>query len=150
MLLSMAPSTVLLVMGPRLDASASSAALRILATALSILTGFLLAVIMMTGDPDGLYPGSWRIASGHRRQIMRVLTRYTTLFYIYLSTILATFLAALLGGWLPDHLHRWVTHAALCLGLTALLWSFGLPIAIRRERRRRLDEEVDKRRFADR
>ena len=137
-------------MGPRLDAEASNAALRILATALSILTGFLLAVILMTGDPEGLYRGSWRVASGHRRQIMRVLTRYTTLFYIYLSTILATFLASLLGGWLPAQVHRWVTHAALCLGLTALLWSFGLPTAIRRERRRRLDDEVEKRRSSDR
>ena len=147
LLLGAAPSCVLLGIGPR-PVAASDAALLILATVLSILTGFIIAVIAMAGDAV-LYPGSWRVASVHRRQILRALNRYTMLFYVYLLAILVTFLGALIGGSVPDLLHRWVKHIALCIGLMALVWSFGMPIVIREEHKRRLDEEVDRRRVAD-
>ena len=135
----------LLAVGP-LPMAASASALNVLATVLSILAGFLIAVITMMGDPSGLLEGNWRIASVHRREIRRSLNRFSGLFYLYLAVIGATFVASLVEEAVPEPAHRWVEHAALCLGAGALVFSFGLPAAIRREQLRRLDEEVERRR----
>lgn len=146
LLLGMVPGGVLGVFGPLPDQDSNTAALRILATVLAILTGFLIAIITMLGDPQSLYRGSWRVASAHRRQVGRALLRFTLLFYVYLATILVVFAAALLVGYAPCPVQRLVTHAALCLGVTALCWSFGLPWSIRQAQMSRLDAEVASRR----
>ena len=79
----------------------SGAALRLLATALSILAGILLAIIALLGDPRSLFPGSWRVASAHRRQIRHALNRATMLFWLYLAVIALAFLAALVEEYWP-------------------------------------------------
>ena len=146
LLLGIVAGGALAVFGPLPDQDSNTAALRILATVLAILAGFLIAIITMLGDPQSLYRGSWRVASAHRRQIGRALLRFTLLFYVYLATILVVFIAALLGGYAPCPVQRLVTHAALCLGVTALCWSFGLPWSIRQAQMSRLDAEVASRR----
>lgn len=145
-LLGMVPGGLLFTFGPLPDQESNSAALRILATVLAILTGFLIAIITILGDPRALYPGSWRVASAHRRQISRALYRFTFLFYAYLVTILAVFSAALLVGYAPCSVQRLVTHVALCFGVTALCWSFGLPWSIQQAQMSRLDAEIAGRR----
>ena len=91
---------VLLYLGPSAS-STTDTALRILATALSILAGILLAIITMLGDPRSLYPGSWRVASVHRRQIRHALNRSAMLFWLYLAVIGLAFGATLLRGVCP-------------------------------------------------
>ena len=134
----------LLAVGP-LPPEASGAAVNVLATVLSILTGFLIAIIAMLGDPRSLLAGNWRAASVHRREIKRALNRFSALFYIYLVAIGTAFVGSLVEGSVPEAAHRWVEHVALCLGAGALVLSFGLPSAVRREQMRRLDEEVESR-----
>ena len=122
-------------------------ALRILVTAFSILAGFLIAIITMAGDPKMLYPGSWKVASAHRRQIKRALNRYRWLFYVYLAVITLAFAAALFGKVAAQcPVMYWLERCALSLGVAALFWSFGLPTAIIRIQLDRLSGEVDDRR----
>ena len=122
-------------------------ALRILVTVFSILAGILIAVITMLGDPRALYPGSWRIASAHRRNLRRVLSRYQCLFYVYLAVIALAFVGTLFGRISCEtEFARWFGRVALSLGAGALVWSFGLPAAIIKAQMERLDEEVRKRR----
>jgi len=121
-------------------------ALRILVMAFSILAGFIIAAITMSGDPKLLYPGSWRIASAHARNIRTALLRYKLLFYVYLSVIFLAFLATLFGGnpvYAPCVV--WLERIAVGVGLAALFWSFGLPTSIIRTQTDRLDEEVRRR-----
>ena len=140
-----APTAVLLGIGP-LPAEASESALKVLATVLSILTGFLIAIITMLGDPRNLLAGSWRLGSVHRREIKRALNRFSALFYLYLAAIAMAFVASLVDGSIPCSVHRWIEHVALSVGAGALALSFGLPMAVRREQMRRLDEAVENRR----
>ena len=139
----------LLYIGPSSTEGKSDWALRILATALSILAGILLAVITLLGDPRSLYPGSWRVASAHRRQIRRALNRFAMLFWLYLGVIALALAAALFEAYEPNVLGTcwvsWVKHVALSLGCLALLWSFSLPATIRRAQLARLDREVEER-----
>ena len=140
------PLAVLLFIGPSLDPKAYIDAIRILVTVLSILSGFLIATIIMIGDPNSLLPGSWRVASADKRERRRSLNRFAILFYIYLTAILFAFCVSVLQSILPTCVYAWAIHSVLAFGAAALVWSFGLPIAIRREQMRRLDAEVDARR----
>lgn len=136
----------LLYLGPSAS-NTGDTALRILATALSILAGILLAIIAMLGDPRSLYPGSWRVASAHRRQIRHALNRSAMLFWLYLAVIALAFGATLIESYAPSAIDpRWVKHFALSLGSVALLWSFSLPWVIRKAQLERLDDEVERRR----
>ena len=135
--------------GPPSDSDSTAAtelALRLLVTILSILAGFLLAVIAILGDPRSLFAGSWRVASAHARQIRRVLGRSVLLFYVYLATIAAAFLSTIVGQYGVDAAYeRWGKHLALCFGCASLIWSCGLPTVIKKTLVDRLGEEVDER-----
>ena len=141
---------VLLYVGPAATGEKSDWALGILATALSILAGILIAVITMLGDPRRLYPGNWRIASAHRREIGQALNRFAMLFWLYLAVIALALIAAMLEGYVPRAFDVdwviWVKHVAISIGCVALLWSFSLPAIIRKAQLTRLSEEVEKRR----
>ena len=120
--------------------------LQMLVTVLSILTGFLLAIISMSGDPHALYPGSNRIASGHRREIMRALRRYQIMFYVYLLAIASTLLGTVLIHIdASSDLARWVERCTLGVGAAAVFWSLGLPTVMIRAQAERLDQRVDQR-----
>ena len=138
-----------LYVGPSSTEGKSDWALGILATALSILAGILLAVITLLGDPRSLYPGSWRVASAHRRQIRNALNRFALLFWLYLGVIALVLATAVLEAYETDALDAcwvvWMKHVALSVGSVALLWSFSLPATIRKAQLARLDREIEER-----
>ena len=140
------PGLVFLYLGPLPDVDYGERAVRILATVLAILIGFLIAIITIQGDPQSLYTGSWRVASGHRRQVRRALDRFTILFYGYLIALILAFGTTLLEGHIPCKTYLWLNHGAMSFGVTVLIWSLGLPASIRGGQMRRLDEEVSARR----
>ena len=140
------PACALMAQGPPSDATGNGDALRILVTVLSILSGFLIATITMMGDPSSLFPGSWRVANAHSRQIRRSLGRFTVLFYVYLIAILIAVAGTMLKGQLCPSISAWLRHGALCVGIAAIIWSFGLPITILRGQQSRLDKRVAERR----
>ena len=117
-------------------------ALRILVTVLSILTAMLVTLITLVGDPQSLLSGSWRLASEHSRAIGRILRRYTLLAVIYLIAIFCAFLAS---AGLDASVSNGLGQIAIGLGAAALIWSFGLPIAIYIAQKKLLDEEVERR-----
>ena len=122
-------------------------ALKILVTAFSILAGIVIAIIAILGDPAGLYSGSWRVASAHRRQIKRRLRRFAVLFYLYLIVIGLTYAAVLAGNsTMCSEIARWAERLTLSAGVGAFVWSFVLPVTIINAHMKRLDEEVKKRR----
>ena len=136
---------LVLVFGTKVT-TGNSEALWILVTVFSILAGIMIAVVTAIGNPEDLYKGSWRIASLHRRQKLNLLTRYTLLFYVYLVVVSLAFISTLLGKIVShSELIQFVERATISLGVAALFWSFGLPIAILRTQKDKLDEEVEKR-----
>lgn len=115
--------------------------LRILVVVFSILTGILIAVVPILGDPKSLFPGSSRIGSAHRRELRRVLVRYTWLIYLYLVVILLSFIGSLewpVGGDIARQL-------ALAIGAAALVFSFSLPYVLYQALVEQLNKEVKRR-----
>lgn len=146
-LAGLAVAVALVAVGPPSNADANTdAILRILIVVLSIFSVFLIAPITMMGNPNGLFSGSWRIASAQSRQIRLRLNRFAFLFYMYLIAITAAVLISMLREHIPEGTYAWGKHVVLCFAIAALVWSFGLPAAIRRNQLQRLEVEVDKRR----
>ena len=117
-------------------------ALTILATVLSILMAMLIGLTTLTGDPESLFPGSWRIASGHAREVGRVLRRYTLLACLYMVTIIAVFVASLN---FDQYIKWYAIKIAISIGAATLVWSLWLPIGIYRARKGLLDKAVESR-----
>ena len=138
---------VLVVVNGEEVVGGNAGTLQMLVTAFSVLTGILLAIIAVSGDPSLLIPGGHRIAHAHRKQLKTVLLRYKCLFYCYLATITLAVTATALG-----QIHQysayahWIERVTLGLGAFALCLSFGLPAAMARTQILRLDGEVDRRR----
>lgn len=123
-------------------------ALIILVMAFSILAGILIAIITAFGDAQDLLEGSWRIASIHRRDKVNNIDRCVILFYVYLVVITLAFVSALLNTMISEvPIAHWVERFTLSVGVSALFWSFGLPVTIRRIQKDRLDQEVKQRRL---
>lgn len=128
----------------------NEAALRILVLIFSILTGWLLAAITVTGKPEGLYSGNWRIASAHRRAIGAALDRYRYLFYAYLGVLtlaLASELCRGLAETVPAVL--WLDRVSFGLGAAALIWSAGIPSGLIRVQMETLEDAVQQRKLGD-
>ena len=122
-------------------------ALKILVAAFSILAGILIAIITAFGDAQDLLEGSWRKASAHRTFKINNVDRCVILFYIYLVVISLAFVSALLNKMCPEvTITHWMERFTLSAGVSALFWSFGLPVTIRRMQKDRLDREVKQRR----
>ncbi len=121
-------------------------ALRIVATAFAILSGMLIAIMAVIGDPLSLSEGNARLASGLRRESGRKLQRFRALFYVYLVVIALAFYVSLNTN-LPyiEYLNRFT----LIIATAALIWSFSLPGWIYRVQMDKLDNEVEKRRSND-
>lgn len=133
---------VLLILGP-LPAESANAGLRILATVLSIFSGFIMAVITMTGNQDNLYKGNWRLAYAHSIVLKKWLTQFKYLLRAFIVCILLVVLSIVLRGCFSVGITNWIGHFALCLGVTALIWALGVPDIIYRIQIDRLSEEID-------
>lgn len=129
--------------GPDQAGHTNDEAVRILVTVFSVLSGFLIASITITGNPGSLRIGSWRIASSDRRQSEGMLALYTVLFYVYLVIILTALLIATVRFRIPYTLYEWLRHGNLSLGVAAIVWSFGLPISLAHQQMRQLDRKVE-------
>ena len=142
---SVAVGVLVVVLGGKV-VGGNTGTLQMLVTAFSVLTGILLAIIAVTGDPSLVIPGGHRIAHAHREQLKAVLQRYKYLFYCYLATITLAVTATALGQ-IPRYAAyaHWIERVTLGLGAFALYLSFGLPAAMARTQLLRLDGEVDRR-----
>jgi hypothetical protein len=53
----------------------------------SILSGFLVAIIAIAGDPMLFTPGTWRIAEAERDKVIARLVKKKYLFVLYITTL---------------------------------------------------------------
>ena len=144
-LIGIALGMITLVFGDKLT-TGNIEALRILVSIFTILAGIMIAVIIAVGAPENLFKGTWRIAKLHQWQKEIIIYRYILLFYVYLVVISLAFISALLAK-VTTHseLISYVERITISVGVSALFWSFGLPAAIFRAQKEKMDQEVDRR-----
>ena len=136
---------VVVSLGERL-ATGNVQILQMMVTAFSVMTGVLLAIITVSGDPSLLRRGSAALAHVQIAQIDNAMHRYTCLFYIFLLTVVAGLVTATLIHVNPcTAIAHWFERCTLGLGAMALTWSFGLPRAMVKIHRRRLTDEQKRR-----
>ena len=118
-------------------------------TVMTVLAGFMIAIITVVGDPAMIPDGSWRSVRGRREAIEAKILRHSYLFLLYLVTIAFIFAGAIVKK-IPDKkIWDWVPIAIdmayLFFGSTAFLLSFGLPFSLKKIQLERLDLEEKRR-----
>ena len=141
---------IVIVFGKRL-ASGNIQTIQMMVTAFSVMTGVLMALITVSGDPSLLYPGNARIAERHGEQMQSALWRYRLLFYAHLIAMTSSLVTATLVHVRPEAmLTHWLERWTFGMGAAALWWSFGLPSAMVRVQSERLNSARDEREEHDR
>ncbi|MDE0072778.1 MAG: hypothetical protein OXR82_08905 [Gammaproteobacteria bacterium] len=132
-------------------ASGNIQTMQMMVTAFSVMTGVLMALITVSGDPSLLYPGNARIAERHGEQMQAALRRYKLLFYAHLVAMTSSLVTATLVHVCPKAvLTHWLERWTFGIGAAALYWSFGLPAAMARAQSEKLGKATDARRRKDR
>ena len=119
-------------------------------TVMTVLAGFMIAIITVLGDPALIPDGSWRAVSLRSDGIEHRIIRHAYLFILYLLTIGFLFAGTIikkipeqkLWAWVPV----WTDYAYLFLGVTSFLLSFGLPFSLKKIQLDRLKAEEERRR----
>ena len=141
---------VVMIYGKQL-ASGNIQTMQMMVTAFSVMTGVLMALITVSGDPSLLYPGNARIAERHGEQMQAALRRYKLLFYAHLVAMTSSLVTATLVHICPKGMvTHWLERWTFGVGAAALFWSFGLPAAMTRAQSEKLSKATDKRREEDR
>lgn len=123
-------------------------AINVIVTVFSVLAGFLIAIIAVVGDPVTLPPGTWRAAEMERQKLDDRLTRHKWLFICYLLTLGFIFSALLIARY--DLVFAvWLERGFLFLGSFSFLLSLGLPSALMRAQKERIDAVIEHRRSLD-
>ena len=104
----------------------NSGAREVIATAFSVLAGFLVAVIAIQADERLVAGKSWRSDYYRLQDIKRRLIRHRETFKLYLLVLVLVFVLSLnihMPGWLLDGLNR----ATMFLAVAAFVLSFRIP-----------------------
>lgn len=120
-------------------------AVNVIVTVFSILSGFLVAIIAIIGDPMLLTPGSWRAAEMGSAVIHKRLLRHQRLFVLYLITLLLIFVSTLLKK-TSSPLCGWIERIYLFFSAVAFLFSLWLPSTLMNMQKERIEKEIDHRR----
>jgi len=121
-------------------------AINMIVTVFSILSGFLVGIIIFLGEPSFMPPGDWKEAQLSKKVILARLTKQKWLFRLYLGTITVVFAAVLVPKELPG-LISWLERGYLFLAILALVLSFRLPSVLLQFQADRLDLEIKRRRL---
>ena len=122
-------------------------AINVIVTALSILAGFLVAIMTIIGDP-GMFSGrGWRYAEVARGNLVNRLSRQKWMFILYLATLSLILTASLLEKAVPS-VTIWIERIYLCTAVMAFILSFGLPSSLMNIQLKRHDELIDSKRKA--
>jgi len=123
-------------------------AILILTTVFTVFAGFLVAIIVILGDP-GLAPdGSWRVVEVRRDSVESQLIVHVWLFIAYLLSIGFLFAGVLVreADTVPEFVKVWVDRTYLFLGVLSFLMTFGLAKSMIRFQLARYDAEIKRRR----
>lgn len=123
-------------------------AVNVIVTVFSVLSGFLIAIIAIVGDPVLLPPGTWRAAELEREKLNNRLIRHKWLFTLYLITLGLVFFALLLKDKDPN-IVLWLERSFLFFGVFAFILSLTLPGSLMKVQRERIDAVIEHRRSQD-
>lgn len=141
----------------------TSDAMGVLVNIFSILAGFLIGIIALVGEPSLMLSGSWRVAEASRDNLMRRLIGLKYLLFSYLLALALIFSYELLdvdttikilksmpyGDRLLSYAHKGriaVKFCILTVSLIAFVYSFTLPSKLVEVQKKRIDEEIERRR----
>jgi hypothetical protein len=129
----------------------NSDALLTIVTVMTVLAGFMIAIITVIGEPAMIPDGSWRAVRGRKAAIEAKILRHSYLFVLYLVTIAFIFAGAIIKKMPDNKISCWVPYSIDCaylfFGSTSFLLSFGLPFSLKKIQLERLELE-EKRRLA--
>lgn len=126
----------------------NSNAIMLVATAFSVLAGFLITVLAITADDRSLRGANWRQDVVYFQLIKRDLRRHRNMFYLYLAVLLLAFVGALDVQWLPPYQIA-LERLLLFLAAFAMLWSFRIPGYLMRRHMDLLDARIKERRIKE-
>jgi hypothetical protein len=115
----------------------------------TVFAGFLVAVMVIIGDPTMIPAGSWRVAEDRRDSVERKLIRHMWLFWIYLGVIGLIFLISVLKDAkfnYIDEIRSYVERAYMFMAVFSFLLTLALPKMVSDVQRARVDAEIERRR----
>ena len=135
----------------------NSDATTVIVTVLTVLAGFMIAIITVLGDPASVPDGSWRTVEVRRDNIEHKIIRHAWLFVLYLLAIGFLFAGTLfrkvpekdVWPWFAD-LVKWIDYGYVFLGVTSFLLTFALPFSLRKVQMERLSVEAQRRKAESR
>ncbi|MBU1001856.1 MAG: hypothetical protein KKE73_04970 [Proteobacteria bacterium] len=120
-------------------------AVNIIVTVFSILSGFLVAVITIIGDPSSVAArDSWQFTELNRNNINRRLVRNKWMFVLYLVTLTLIFISTLVSDF--PGVEIWIERLYLGFAVMAFILSFRLPWTLAHIQMRRYDELIEEQR----
>ena len=120
-------------------------AVNIIVTVFSVLAGFLVGLITITGDPSQMLArGNWRLTELNRVGVRQRLIRHRWMFVLYLLTIVLIFLSSLCGK--MEVFSLWIERLYLSFAVLAFLLSFRLPWTLTTAQMERYDEVIEQQR----
>lgn len=123
-------------------------AILILTTVFTVFAGFLVAIIVILGDPAMVPDGSWRVAETRREGVEGQLIKHVWLFVAYLLAIGFLFAGVLIreAPLVPEVIKVWIDRTYLFLGVLSFLMTFGLAKSMVALQLARYDTEIKRRR----
>lgn len=121
----------------------------ILITMFTVFAGFLVAVMVIIGDPAMLPTGSWRSAEGARENIDKKLLRHMYLFWLYLIVIGLIFILTVTKGASSDtavKIKGYVELLYFFMATFSFLLTMALPKMVSDVQRQRVDAVIENRR----
>lgn len=118
-------------------------------TVLTVLAGFMIAIITIIGDPAGIPEGSWRTVHVRIDNIERSVIRHAALFVLYLLAIGLVFSASVLkkvpDDIVSDYQKSLIDYGFLFVGATSFFLTFALPFSLAKIQIQRIKIERDRR-----
>lgn len=124
----------------------NSDAIGVIVNVFSILAGFLITVMTLSGEPSLLQGQTWRTDAIRGRNIYRRLTRYKFLFILYLTLLAIIFFATIFSKTNPESpITNWIERTYLFLATIAFILSLSLPQTLMKAQLRKHEEIVEAR-----
>ena len=128
-------------------------AILMMITVMTVFAGFLVAIIAILGDPAMIPKGSWRIAETRHTRLVAIVTRHTSLFYVYLIAIGLLFAGVLADkepdDFLSQKVKSYIEFAFMFCTVFSFLLTLALPKVLGDIQIARSEAEIEARRSAE-